>query len=95
MYSVLRYCAHASTLYWRARNTATLTSIQHAVRGPKGPRGVKKSDFFLQIKLLSSCSKIDPKRQKLQKSVKIEKKKSQKTLFFLYLFKYSAIWGQS
>ena len=48
---------------------------------PRGPRGVKKSDFFLQIKLLSSCVKIAPKSHKLQKIVKIEKKKCQKTLF--------------
>ena len=44
--------------------------------------------------MLSSCAKIDPKRQKLWKSVKIEKKLS-KNPVFLYLFKYSAIWGQS
>ena len=37
-------------------------------RAPRGPRGVKKSDlFFLQIKLLSSCAKIAPKRHKLRK----------------------------
>ena len=37
---------------------------------------VKKSDFFiLQIKLLSFCAKIAPKRRKLQKTVKIEKKR--------------------
>ena len=42
---------------------------------------LKKPSIFLQSKLLSSCAKIDPKRQKLQKSVKIEKKNCQKTLF--------------
>ena len=47
---------------------------------PRGPRGVKKSEFFLQIKLLSFCARIAPKRQKLRKIVKIEKK-CQKTLF--------------
>ena len=43
-------------------------------RTPRGPRGVKKSEsFFLQIKLLSFCAKIAPKRHKLQNIIKIEK----------------------
>ena len=42
---------------------------------PRGPRGVKKSDFFFsQIKLLSFCANIAPKRHKLRKTIKIEKK---------------------
>ena len=62
---------------------------------PPGIPGVPKNQiFFLQIKLLSSFAKIDPKRQKLRKSVKIENKMS-KNPVFLYLFEYSAIWGQS
>ena len=32
-------------------------------RPPRGPRGVKKPDFFSQIKLLSFCANIAPKRQ--------------------------------
>jgi hypothetical protein len=45
------------------------------------PHGVSKNQiFFYKIKLLSSCAMIAPKRHKLQKIVKIEKKMS-KTLF--------------
>jgi hypothetical protein len=62
-------------------------------RAPRGPRGVKKSEFFLQIKLLSFCARIAPKRHKLQKIVKIEQK-CLKNLVFLEYFKYSSIWGQ-
>jgi hypothetical protein len=55
-------------------------------RALRGPRGVKKSDFFLQIKLLSSCAKIAPKRHKLQKIIKIEKKNMSKNTGFLRVF---------
>ena len=48
---------------------------------PWGPRGVKKSDFFLQIKLLSFCARIAPKKGKLQKIVKIEKKMSKNPFY--------------
>ena len=57
--------------------------IQIYGRAPRGPRGVKKSEFFLQIKLLSFCARIAPKgtkRHKLRKIVKIEKK-CKKNLF--------------
>ena len=41
--------------------------------GPSGVPGVlKNQNYFLQIKLLSSCSKIVPKRLKLQKIIKIK-----------------------
>ena len=50
-------------------------------RPPQGPRGVKKSHFFLQMKLFSFCAKIAPKRHKLQKPSKL-KKKCQKTPLF-------------
>jgi hypothetical protein len=43
---------------------------------------------------MSSCAKIAPKRHKLQKIVKIEKKMS-KNPVFLEIFEYSSIWGQS
>ena len=43
-------------------------------------QGCQKSDFS-QIKLSSSCSKIDPKSQKLQ--------------IYLKILEYSAMWGQS
>ena len=57
------------------------------------PRGVKKSDFFLQIKLLNSCSKIDPKRQKLRKSVKIEKEKMSKNPVLLPCWIFCNLWS--
>ena len=53
-----------------------------------GVSGVSKN--MLQIKLLSSCAKIAPKRRKLRKIVKIEKI-CQKKLGFLEYFKYSSI----
>ena len=59
----------------------------------RAPRGVKKSVCFVQIKLLSFCARIAPKRHKLRKIVKIEKK-CQKNLVFLEYFEYSSIWGQ-
>ena len=60
-----------------------------------GVPGVSKNQiFFLQIKLLSFCAKIAPKRHKLRKSSKL-KKKCQKNPVFLDFFKYSSIWGQS
>ena len=53
---------------------------------PRGPRGVKKSDFFFsQMKLLSFCANIASKRHKLQKTIRT---------VFLDIFKYSSIWGQ-
>ena len=39
----------------------------------QGSQGCQKIRFFLQIKLLSFCARIAPKRHKLQKIVKIEK----------------------
>ena len=48
---------------------------------PPGVPGVSKNQIFLQIKLLSSCAKIDPKLQKLQKTFKIEKKVVKKPCF--------------
>jgi hypothetical protein len=62
-------------------------------RAPRGPRGVEKSDFFFQIKLLSFSARIAPKRHKIRKIIKIEKK-CQKNFVFLEYFKYSSIWGQ-
>ena len=52
----------------------------------------KNQNFFLQIKLLSFCATIAPKRHKLRKIVKMSKK-CQKNLVFLEYFKYSSIWG--
>jgi hypothetical protein len=61
---------------------------------PQDSQGCQKIRIFiLEIKLLSSCAKIDPKLQKLQKTFKIEKKMS-KNPVFLDFFKYSSTWGQ-
>ena len=62
-------------------------NMEHPIYGsaPRGPWGVKKSDFFLQIKMLSFCAKIAPKRHKLRKIIKIEKK-CQKNLVFYRVF---------
>ena len=58
--------------------------IQIYMVAPLGVPGVSNNQiFFLEIKLLSSCAKIDPKRQKLRKSVKIEKKNCQKPCFLI------------
>ena len=71
----------------------TLFLFKSIWKRPQGSQGCQKVRFFLQIKLLSSCTKIDPERQKLRKSVKIEKKMS-KNPVFLYLFKCFAILAQ-
>ena len=56
--------------------------IQIPMDAPPGVLGVSKNQkFFLQIKLLSSCAKIAPKRHKLQKIVKIEEKMKKKPCF--------------
>ena len=60
---------------------------------PGVPGVSKNQNFFLQIKVLSFCANIAPKRHKLRKIVKIEKK-CQKTPVFLEYFEYSSIWGQ-
>ena len=54
-------------------------------RASRVPRDVKKTDFFLQLKWLSFCTKIAPKRHKLQKIIKIEQK-CQKNPCFLRVF---------
>ena len=55
-------------------------TIHSTIDAPPGVPGVSKNKIFLQIKLLSSCAKIDPKLQKLQKTFKIENR-CQKTMF--------------
>ena len=68
-------------------------TIHSTIDAPLGVPGVSNNqNFFLQIKLLSFCAKIAPKRHKLQKIIKIEKK-YQKNLVFLEYFEYSSIWG--
>jgi hypothetical protein len=52
---------------------------------PQGSQGCQNIRIvFLQLKLSSSCTKIDPKRQKLRKSVKIEKKLSKNLVFYTF-----------
>ena len=56
--------------------------VQIYMDPPPGVPGVSKNqNFFSQIKLLSFCARIAPKRHKLRKIVKIEKKNVKKTLF--------------
>ena len=56
---------------------------------PGVPGVLKNQNFFLQIKLLRFFARIAPKRHKLRKIVKIEKK-SQKNHVFLEYFEYSS-----
>ena len=61
--------------------------IYFTIDAPPEVSGVSKNrKFFLQIKLLSFCTKIAPKRHKLQKSSKLKKKMSKKPCF-LRLFR--------
>ena len=49
--------------------------VQIYMDPPPGVQGVSKNQiFFSQIKLLSFCANIAPKKHKLQKTIKIEKK---------------------
>ena len=49
---------------------------------PQGSQGCQKIRFFfLQMKMFSFCAKIAPKRHKLQKTIKIEEKMSNKPCF--------------
>ena len=49
--------------------------VQIYMDPPPGVPGVSKNqNFFSQIKLLSFCANIAPKKHKLQKTIKIEKK---------------------
>ena len=60
---------------------------------PQGSQGCQKiHKNMLQIKLLSSCAKIAPKRHKLRKLSKLIKK-CQKNPVFLDFFENSSIWG--
>ena len=71
----------------------TLFLFKSIWNGAQGSKGCKKSEFFLQIKLLSFCAKIAPKRYKLRKIIKIERK-CQKTCFlrvFQIFFNLGAI----
>ena len=54
-------------------NTAGLDTIFVQIYMDALPGVSKIRFFFLQIKLLSFCARIAPKRHKLQKIVKIEK----------------------
>ena len=54
-------------------------------QGSQGSQGRQKIIFFLQMKLLSFCAKIAPKRHKHSKTIKFEEKMSKKS-YFLRLF---------
>ena len=66
-------------------------SIWTRSQGSQGCQKIHKN--MLLIKVLSCCARIAPKRHKLRKIIKIEKK-CQKNPVFLEYFKYSSIWGQ-
>ena len=69
----------------------TLFSSKSIWTRPQGSKGcLKIVIFFLQIKLLSSCTRIEPKLRKLGKTVKIKKKSSKMPVFWQF-FKLSAI----
>ena len=81
---ILHICCQLSATHKKGYVHSTVGSFSHSRFGkyfcsnlygrtPRGPRGVKKPDFFLQIKLLSFCARIAPKRHKLRKIIKIEK----------------------
>ena len=66
--------------------------VQIYMDPPPGVPGVSKNqNFFSQIKLLSFCANIAPKKHKLQNTIKIEKKV--KNPFFLRLFLIFFIFG--
>ena len=52
--SIVSLCVNASD-YICTQPDLTLFFSNLYGRAPWGPKGVKKSDFFLQIKVLSSC----------------------------------------
>ena len=59
---------------WHTAGSDTIF-VQIYMDPPPGVPGVSKNQiFFSQIKLLSFCANIAPKRHKLQKTIKIEKK---------------------
>ena len=59
--------------------------ILSTIDPPPGVPGVSKIHiFFLQMKVFSFCAKIDPKRHKLKKPIKIEEKMSKKPCFLRY-----------
>ena len=66
----------------------------HYGRAPRGPRSVKKSHFFWQINMFSSCAKIEPKLKKLWKTIQTEKKSSKMPVVW-WFFKFSSILAQS
>ena len=56
--------------------------ILSTIEPPPGVPGVSKNHiFFSQMKVLSFCAKIAPKRHKLKKTIIIEKENVKKTLF--------------
>ena len=60
----LRHTASSDTIF-----------IQITMDTPAGVPGVSKNhNFFLQINMLRSCAKIEPKLKKLRKTAKTEKK---------------------
>ena len=87
-----RYFDCLETFYTQPVQTLFLfKSIWIRPQGSQGCQKIHKN--MLQIKVLSFCARNTPKRHKLRKIVKIEKK-CQKNLVFLEYFEYSSIWRQ-
>ena len=79
---------------WGTQPVWTLFLFKSIWIRPQGYQGCHKIRIlFSQIELLSFCANIAPKRQKLRKTIKIEKK-CKKTLVFWEYFKSSSFWGQ-
>ena len=67
-------------------------SIWTRYQGSQGCQKIHRN--MLQIKVLNFCARIAPKRHKLRKIIKIEKKCQKKNVFLEY-FEYSSIWRPS
>ena len=62
---------------------------------PQGPQGCQmKRNHSLNMPLEVWCAKIDPKLNKLEKTIKIEKNSSKMSVFWRF-FEFSSNWGQS
>ena len=84
---ISRYCKFIFCFYPKHSGRMDSKSIHSTIDAPPGVPGVSNNqNFFLQIKLLNSCARIDPKRQNFENVSKLKKKTCQKTLFsYTYL----------
>ena len=86
--STVKNCKFSKLQFFQCTSTHTASSdtifVQIYMDSPPGVPGVSKNQifFFSQIKLLSFCANIVPKWHKLQKTIKIEKKKRKENVVF-------------